>query len=451
MDTLENLKKIAVVGAGGKMGSGISLLVLIKLAFQKNGNASLHLIDRSESALARLKHYLKEHLKKESEKRIILLREMYQGRKDLIENADIVQYHLDKAMERVYFSIAVEEVCGSDLIFEAVFEKIDLKLEILKKIATLSENGVVLSNTSSIPIGFLEKNAGIKNRIAGFHFYNPPLVQQLVEVVVPKEAEKKLLPFCLKLAKELGKTPVVSNDTAGFIGNGMFAREILLTMKLYEELRKEMPAHLAVLVLNGVTKDLLMRPMGIFQLIDYVGVDVALNILSSMARFLEDPSMKAPLLEEMAEKGRTGGHSGDSGQNEGFFRYKGHDAEAVYDAVNDGYRPLDSALKGQAESLIGEKSDPSLSWKALSKALDKDAKIEERILSILKNETLGSKLLMSYLRFLRDGAELLVRGGVAQSTEDVSKVLKLGFYHLYGPDARFLTLMESTSCKGCCP
>lgn len=451
MNSLALCKKISVVGAGGKMGSGIALLVLLKLSFQQGEKGALHLIDMSESALSRLKHYLKEHLKKESERNIILLREMYRDREDLVENSEIVQHHIDKAMDRVYFGTAFEESAGSDLLFEAVFEKIDLKVDLLKRIGALSKEGIILTNTSSIPIGFLEKSAAVEGRIAGFHFYNPPLVQKLLEVVVPEEAGEKLLDSCLKIAKELDKTAVVSKDVAGFIGNGIFIREILLTLKIFEELKEEMPPHLALLVLNGVTKDLLLRPMGIFQLIDYVGVDVALNIILSMRRFLEDPSMQSPLLEEMVRKGRTGGHLGDSGQKEGFFRYKGHEVEAVLDLEKNEYRHLDADIKAQVESLSGEKHPSTISWKSLSKEAKKDPLIEEFIISTIKHDTLGAHIMMRYLRFLRDASLLLVKGGVASSIEDISKVLKLGFYHLYGPDARFLTMMEAVSCKGCCP
>ncbi|CRX39070.1 3-hydroxyacyl-CoA dehydrogenase family protein [Estrella lausannensis] len=451
MNSLALSKKISIVGAGGKMGSGIALLTLLKLSFQGEERGSLHLIDMSEASLSRLKHYLKEHLKKESERNIVLLREMYQDREELIENSEIVQHHMEKAMERVYFGTAIEESSGSDLIFEAVFEKIDLKTALLTKIGALSKEGTILTNTSSIPIGFLEKSAAVEGRIAGFHFYNPPIVQKLLEVVVPEGSEDKLLTGCLEIAKELGKTAVVSRDIAGFIGNGIFIREILLTLNILEELKRQMPIHLALLVLNTVTKDLLLRPMGIFQLIDYVGVDVALNIILSMRRFLDDPSMHSSLLEDMVMKRRTGGHMGDSGQKEGFFRYKGHEAEAVLDLEKNVYRPLDASMKAEVANLLGGKSTPALTWKSLSKDAGRDALIEDFILSTVKQGTLGSHLMLRYLRFLRDASAVLVQEGVASSIEDVSLVLKLGFYHLYGPDARFLTSMEAITCKGCCP
>lgn len=443
MHTIGKSKKIAVIGAGGKMGSGIALLLLSALS-KKKGTTILTLIDQDEESLMRLKKYLKEQLKRESERSIIELRELYKSRADLIENHDIVQYHVDSAFDAVFFGTSLEEAKDMDLLFEAVFEEMELKKTLLRKLGLQSPKALILSNTSSIPIHYLEEQAELKGRIAGFHFYNPPAVQKLVEIIVPKDSRQELITACQEIAKELGKSCVVAKDAAGFIGNGIFMREILFTLKLVPMIVKEekIPEHEAIVLLDMITKTFLFRPMGIFQLTDYVGLDVAVNVFGIMSHFLEDKSIESPLLKKMLSLGKKGGHQGDSGQREGFFRYHDGEPEAVFDAEAHAYIPIEG-FKERCLKLIGSSIAKAPAWKTLTKEKDAEKKIEAFYARFLCEETLGAELTLKYLLFEKDISFLLVKTGVAKNIEDISSVLKLGFYHLYGPDAPFLGAIEA--------
>jgi len=383
-------KKIGVIGAGGKMGSGIALLVA-------RPGRTVCLIDPDEGALVRLKKYLREQLKKEAEKAIIKLREVYQDKPHLVDNEDIVRHHVELCFESLFFSTALEEIQGADLVFEAAPEDIALKTDILKKVALLAPSALVLTNTSSIPISYLEEESGLEGRIAGFHFYNPPAVQRLVEIVSPNP---NLLKPCEELARELGKTPVISKDVAGFIGNGVFIREVLFSLKLLDKM--EMPLPEAIATLDLITRVFLFRPMGIFQLVHYVGIDVVANIFKVMRRFLDDPSFDPELLKKL-----------------------------------------------QVPPAEPKDVSPSLelapTWKELSKEKNPEERIADFYRTFMNERSLGLDIALKYLFFEKDVAFLLVKTGVAKSLHDVSEVLKLGFYHLYGPDSAFIP----ASCDRC--
>ncbi|MCH7687080.1 MAG: hypothetical protein IH899_10435 [Planctomycetes bacterium] len=127
---------------------------------------------------------------------------------------------------------------------------------------------IFLSNTSSIPIRTLDEAAALGGRLVCFHFYNPPAVQRLIERIAGPATQPALLALALELAARLGKTVVQAGDTAGFIGNGHFIREGLWAVCRAGELaaRQTLPA--AVLAIDRVYRDGLLRPMGIFQLIN---------------------------------------------------------------------------------------------------------------------------------------------------------------------------------------
>src|SRR6185295_16568588 len=113
------------------------------------------------------------------------------------------------------------------------------------EICKIAPKAFVLSNTSSIPIHLLASESGLKDQLIGFHFYNPPAVQKLVELIpqerageVADEVADEVLAISQELAKKMNKIVVYSRDVAGFIGNGHFSREIALACRFVEELQK---------------------------------------------------------------------------------------------------------------------------------------------------------------------------------------------------------------------
>ncbi len=316
MDLDTRLENVAVLGAAGKMGSGIALLLAQEMAKQKlkpenkDRTYVLHLIDVSESALTGLLGYLRAQLTKAAEKSTVQLRDIYADRDDLVENYDVIAAFVEESLSVIRPSTTLETVKGARLIFEAIIEDKGIKFDVLRKVDALcGPETYYLTNTSSIPIGVLDEGAGLGGRIIGYHFYNPPAVQRLLELITTKSTRPELVEMGGAIAKRLRKKVFPANDIAGFIGNGHFMRDILHATSEVARLMSEesMTEVEAIYVVNTVSQDLLIRPMGIFQLIDYVGVDVCRFIMNVMTEHIDGETLRDDLLDRMAAGGVIGG------------------------------------------------------------------------------------------------------------------------------------------------
>jgi len=210
MDYSERLETVAVLGAAGKMGSGIVLLVAMEMADQwlKPANRSrryvLHAVDVSHQALGGLQKYLRDQVQKSAEKRIVGLRAVYADRADLVENGDIVRQYVNDVVDIVRPTTTLEAAAEANIIFEAAPEDLDLKLKLFAKTATGNPKGPwVFTNTSSIPIHEIDEKAGLGGRVMGFHFYNPPAVQKLVELIRARTTHDDVAAFAEALCKRL--------------------------------------------------------------------------------------------------------------------------------------------------------------------------------------------------------------------------------------------------------
>ena len=366
-----HMKKVAVLGGLGKMGRGIALLLLEMLSFE-NEPFELHLIDPNQKARDEVRNYLAESLKRFSEKRIVELRKLY-AHSPLISNVEIIDTFLKEKLAYVFFHQFVEEANDCDWIFEAALETLDFKVDLLKR---TPKKALIFTNTSSIPIHLLEEKAGLKDRIIGFHFYNPPPLQPLMEIIAIKEGPLKEL--SLDLARKMKKTIVFSNDVAGFIGNGHFLREVDLAFQLAKKEGFEK--------VELATKKLLMRPMGIFELMDFVGYQVVYNIAEVMKTY--------------------GPYKGDLTQLKQWIDQK----------TKPDIKPIES------------------DWKTLAKSPDKEKIIKERIQQLQNDNSKEAELAIRFLEQSAHFMEELVDLKIANNIKDVAEVLKLGFHHLYAPN-----------------
>lgn len=424
---------VAVLGAAGKMGSGISLLLLQEMA--DIDGSQLTLLDTNKSGFAPLRKYLREHLCKHAERNINRLRGKYDGRPELIDNGDIIEEFVTQAMDRVRCVASLEECQGANMVFEAIIEDVEIKSEIFRNLDHITGRAAYFfTNTSSIPIALLDQKSNLKGRLIGFHFYNPPAVQKLLEIIAPENVDPGLRELAVQLAARLKKTIVFSNDVAGFIGNGHFIREILGACSKVRELSPRLSQIGSIAAINRVTQEFMLRPMGIFQLIDYVGIDVCRHIGKIMTTYLPAGSFIDPLVEAMVSEGILGGQNADGSQKDGFFRYeKGHPA-AIYDLAKKSYVTYRDDL--------GKLPPNHFPWKALSKDPKRQEKIELYFSSLKQEHSLGSELCLDFLKQSQAIAHGLVKDGVARSIEDVDTVLQQGFFHLYSVDAPFLSLVK---------
>jgi 3-hydroxyacyl-CoA dehydrogenase len=440
MNLSERLENVAVVGAAGKMGSGISLLLAVEMARMKltpEGKGKtyrLTLIDRDHTALGGLLQYLNTQLVKIGEKKTSMLRALYAERPDLVENSDMIDAFVADALSVLRPAADLSASAGATLVFEAVNENEDLKVNLLSQVRGIAHpDAWYLTNTSSIPIASLAKRLEISGRIAGYHFYNPPAVQKLLEFITPGDTLPELKEAGMELARRLGKKVFPSADIAGFIGNGHFTRDGLHAIAAADTLRAGGDWAPALYKMNRVSQDWLLRPMGIFQLVDYVGVDVFKFILDVMDRYLPDQGLKSELIDALVDRGVLGGQNHDGSQKDGILRYTKGRPSAVYDLANGDYAAFNEPWAKECDDELGALPDGFRPWKELLMAKDRAEALSAHFENLRGATTEGAKLGMEYLAASKAIGEKLVSDGVAAGAADVNGVLTNGFFHLYGP------------------
>jgi len=443
MDYAERLENVAVLGAAGKMGSGIVLLTAIEMAdlgldpANKSRGFALHAVDVSEKALSGLMTYLRGQVRRAAEKKTVWLRGVYADRADLVENEEIIGQYIEDVLGVVRPTTRLEAAYGAGLVFEAINEKIDLKVRLLSQVrAQNSRQAWFLTNTSSIPIRELDDKAALGGRIIGFHFYNPPAVQKLVELIRSETTLPELADFAGQYAKKLRKTVVPSRDVAGFIGNGHFMRDALYAISEVERLSREFGFADSVYMINKVSQDFLIRPMGIFQLADYVGVDVCQSILRVMDERLPGGGLRSPLIDTLVGLGITGGQFADGSQKDGFLKYEKGRPAGVFDPGAKAYVSF-AEIGPRSDQRLGPAPASAKPWKNVIQTADRAGYLDGYFRELGALSTLGAGLAKAYGRRSKEIGLGLVRDGVAGREEDVNTVLLTGFYHAYGPVNRY--------------
>jgi 3-hydroxyacyl-CoA dehydrogenase len=441
----ERLQNVSVLGAAGKMGSGILLLTAVEMADlslkpeNKDKSFVLNAIDIDPAGLSGLMKYLREQVRKVAEKKTVWLRHAYADRDDLVENYDIIDEYIFDVLNIVRPVTSMEAAHKSTLIFEAVSENRALKVKLLSGIDQNNSNKPwYFTNTSSVPINLIESEAGLDGRILGFHFYNPPAVQRLVELITTEKTSEEAIEFAHEYAGKLKKIIVPSNDHAGFIGNGHFMRDALHGMKEAETLasEKNISLYKAIYIINKITQDYLVRPMGIFQLIDYVGIDVVQFILHVMNPFNADENLQHDLLDKMMEQGIKGGQYSSGAQKDGFLKYKGSKIVAVWDVHKQHYVDVD-AFQSECEEMMGSMPTSKVAWKDLLRNKQKDELLLQFFNDLKASDELGAMLAVKYGKRSKEIGEKLVKDLVAQKIDDVNTVMLTGFFHAYGPVNNF--------------
>jgi 3-hydroxybutyryl-CoA dehydrogenase len=240
--TESKVQILGIIGAG-TMGSGIALLGL-------RAGMTVFLYDISQERLAEGKEYIKKHLERKK-----------QG--DLLENLKETQ--------------KLEDFVNCDAVIEAAPEKLDLKKKIYSELDSICRNETILaSNTSTLPITPLAAATTHPDRVGGMHFFNPAPVLPLVEIVKGVRTSKKTVERMVQLAEHLGKSPVVMNDTPGFIVNR-------IARPFYGEALRLVSEHIATHEqVDRILENSGGFPMGPFHLMDLIGIDINFTAMKSM-------------------------------------------------------------------------------------------------------------------------------------------------------------------------
>jgi len=202
--------------------------------------------------------------------------------------------------------------CAADWIIEAIAEDAAAKEDLFASLGRLAPPEAVLaSNTSSISLTRLARAGGRPERTIGMHFFNPPPVMELVEVIPALQTAHEVLEATHALARRLGKTPVTAADRPGFIANRLLAPFLNEAIWALEEGVGTPEA------IDQVARLGLRHPMGPLQLADFIGLDVLLAILEVLHREFGDPKYRpCPRLRRLVEAGHLGRKTG-----EGFHSY----------------------------------------------------------------------------------------------------------------------------------
>ncbi len=197
------------------------------------------------------------------------------------------------------------ELADAGIVIEAIEENLDVKKQTLKEVEIACPNIFLYSNTSSLSISELSTALADPSRLAGMHFFNPAHKMQLVEVVKGKNTSVKCIETAIEIAKQLGKTPVIVADSAGFIVNRLLIPFLLDAVKLRDAgVASEKDIDTAM-------KMGLNHPMGPFELLDLIGLDVFVSIVKQLK--LEAPAS----LVQMVKEGKLGRKV-----KQGFYTYQ---------------------------------------------------------------------------------------------------------------------------------
>jgi 3-hydroxybutyryl-CoA dehydrogenase len=207
---------------------------------------------------------------------------------------------------RVSTATDVGALKDADLVVEAAFEDPQVKGELFAKLdAVAPKRAILASNTSSISIDGLAARTTRPERVAGMHFMNPVPIMQLVEVVKGPRTSDETLRAIVDLAKQLGKTPVVSADRPGFIANRVLMPMINEAFLALGEGVGSATDIDAVMTLG------MGHPIGPLRLADLIGLDVCVAIMEVLARDLgSDKYAPAANLRALVKEGRLGRKSG---------------------------------------------------------------------------------------------------------------------------------------------
>jgi 3-hydroxybutyryl-CoA dehydrogenase len=226
----------------------------------------------------------------------------------------------EDALELLDFGQVPAHLADCDLIIEAAPERLELKREIFRELAgVVGPETVFATNTSSLRVAEIAAGVPHPERVVGMHFFNPPVLMKLVEVVATEQSSERALAAATEVAERMERTPIRAKDTPGFVANRLARPFALESLRMLGDEVAGVETIDRIVRLGGGFR------MGPFELIDLIGLDVNLEIAHSF--FAQSGELERwrpnPIQEKLVAEGRLGRKSGH-----GYYEYgEGHERE----------------------------------------------------------------------------------------------------------------------------
>jgi enoyl-CoA hydratase / 3-hydroxyacyl-CoA dehydrogenase len=241
----------------------------------------------------------------------------------MVEKQKLSQSDADSIYGRITPVVDLKEALkGTDLLVEAVPEDMGLKKKVYAEVDMYAEDKTLYaSNTSTLPIGEMASLTSRPSRFIGLHFFNPPQLMPLVEVIPGHLTSSETVNLSLDLIRNIGKEPVLcKKDVVGFIVNRIFIPLIHEAAYSLDRDKAEMTQ------IDSAVKFKMAFPMGIFELADYTGLDVVSKASKEMISRDKKVINPHPLIEKLYSEKKLGQKSGS-----GFYNYG---SDNKYERVN---------------------------------------------------------------------------------------------------------------------
>ena len=289
--------KVGVIGGTGTMGQGI-----VKAFAQAGWDVALCSTAADRAVAAKEK--------------------IAAGYAKLVEKGKLQQVDVDAYLANITPGLKEDLCADADLIVEAAKEDMKLKQQTFADLDEICKDDCIFSsNTSSLSITEIGK--GIKHPVVGMHFINPADRMKLIEVIAGVNTPQEVTDKIIEISKEIGKSPVVVNEAAGFVVN-----RILIPL-INEAAFIKMEGVSSIEDIDTAMKLGANHPMGPLELGDFIGLDICLAIMDVLYNETGDSKYRAcPLIRKMVRGGNLGVKSG-----RGFYQYNDDRTKTAVDAL----------------------------------------------------------------------------------------------------------------------